>query len=1156
VESPRLKIATKNFHFFQSIIGPVSWPTIPEIGLFHVIDRHSSRAYSLKIPCAFHIDDMFRKLISALRKSPPALLVLVLGLGVVFALWQYAAGRSEQKAREQFILHAGDVQHSIRERLATQIDILRGAQGLFAASGEVTRAEWRRYVGALKLGRFPGVQGIGFIRYVPGAEKTDFEHRVQRDASLESSGYPDFSIFPAGKRDAYYPVEYFEPVSPGLKVLGLDHGAYAIGREALERARDTGLPAASGMLVSETDRGHEHEPRFMLVLPVYRQGKPQTTVEERRAALLGFVYARHTVGGLIHNAIGATLLQELKFEVFDGGAIGQAVGEPDHARLLYSTDDATASRTAFRPRFSTESRLEVAGREWVVRFSSIPDSQLGAPDSTLWLIFLGGILLSFAAFAIILILSTERWREAEEMRRQKSLISQVLDALPINIFMKDKDWRFVMVNEQCARLFGVPKEAVVGKSDFDVFPQDVARSLRAYDEEVRAANGMVMREEKLVSGGKEVFALAGKTMITLAGNEEPLLLGFSIDITERKRMESALRESEERFRSILDNSPSVIFVKDLEGRYLLANREHARLVGIDNAKIVGKTDYDCFPKKSADSYRENDRQVLASGSATEFEESVPQGDDLHTYLSVKFPLRNANGEPYAICGISTDITSRLRLEREAAKAHANQLSRALTDAVGEGLVGVDMWHQIVFANPKAQALLGVDEADMLGKKLGDVIRAATAEGDLLTDTTCPAWARVAGGQIFQTDDWSFSRSDGSRFPAGAVIAPIFDNGYVTGSVLSFQDITRRKRVEAALARSEHQQKAFLDNLPEFAWFKDSDGRYVMVNEAVGKACGVAPEEMVGKTDFEFWPQELAEAYRADDRAVMASGEQKCVEEPFEDRDGTRTWIETVKSPVYDEDGRIIGTVGSARNITERKRAEEELMRHVAELARMNAELDEFTYVASHDLQEPLRKLVAFSDWLRRDLGEDLPERAARDVEFITDAANRMQSLVRDLLTLSRTGKTSMVRECIELDDTVDRALNALALRIQDSGAEIVRDPLPQVWGDPTLLTQLYQNLISNAIKFVDHPPPRIYLTAEHLNGEWVFGVKDSGIGIKPEYAKEIFKPFKRLHGRGEYEGSGIGLAVCRKVIERHKGRIWVESEEGFGAHFKFVLQAQ
>ena len=226
----------------------------------------------------------------------------------------------------------------------------------------------------------------------------------------------------------------------------------------------------------------------------------------------------------------------------------------------------------------------------------------------------------------------------------------------------------------------------------------------------------------------------------------------------------------------------------------------------------------------------------------------------------------------------------------------------------------------------------------------------------------------------------------------------------------------------------------------------------------------------------------------------------------------------------------------------------------AELRRQYAELDEFTFVASHDLQEPLRKLIAFGELLPRDVGGDLPTAARNDLRFITDAARRMQTLVQDLLTLSRVGQTALERGRVVLDVCADRALDALAARVNETGAEIVRDALPAVVGDATLLTQLYQNLIGNALKFTQNgTPPRIRLTAKPHDGQWVFGVQDNGIGVPPKYADQIFAPFKRLHSRDQFEGTGIGLAVCRKAVERHGGRIWVEAAPGQGAHFKFTL---
>ncbi len=233
--------------------------------------------------------------------------------------------------------------------------------------------------------------------------------------------------------------------------------------------------------------------------------------------------------------------------------------------------------------------------------------------------------------------------------------------------------------------------------------------------------------------------------------------------------------------------------------------------------------------------------------------------------------------------------------------------------------------------------------------------------------------------------------------------------------------------------------------------------------------------------------------------------------------------------------------------------EEEVARRTEDLARKNQELDEFTYVASHDLQEPVRKLISFSKLLEQDAGDALPERARRDMQFIVEAALRMRNLIQDLLALSRAGRAAMKVEPTRLDECLSHALEALELRIKETHAEIQADALPEVSADKTLMTQLYQNLVGNALKFM--PPgrhPHIRLSATRHGEKWELAVEDNGLGIKREYAERIFKPFQRLHSRGEFEGTGIGLAICKKAVERHGGQIWVESEPGAGSRFKFT----
>lgn len=228
-----------------------------------------------------------------------------------------------------------------------------------------------------------------------------------------------------------------------------------------------------------------------------------------------------------------------------------------------------------------------------------------------------------------------------------------------------------------------------------------------------------------------------------------------------------------------------------------------------------------------------------------------------------------------------------------------------------------------------------------------------------------------------------------------------------------------------------------------------------------------------------------------------------------------------------------------------------------QLSRANAELENFVSVASHDMKEPLRTLVSFSQLLERDLGEDLTDDARTDLKHIRAATRQMQSLVQDLLDLARTSRADLRLEPVDVNECIDEALAMLNGQVEENDVEIERGDLPVVFGDRTLLTHVYQNLLSNAIKFAKPGThPKISLTATNDgNGFFVLGVADRGIGIAKKWRDRVFEPFQRLHGRGEYEGCGIGLAICRKAVGRLGGRIWIEGEENDGSCFKFTVRA-
>ena len=270
------------------------------------------------------------------------------------------------------------------------------------------------------------------------------------------------------------------------------------------------------------------------------------------------------------------------------------------------------------------------------------------------------------------------------------------------------------------------------------------------------------------------------------------------------------------------------------------------------------------------------------------------------------------------------------------------------------------------------------------------------------------------------------------------------------------------------------------------------------------------------------------------------------------KDGNPLWVRINISIAQGIDGstRFLAVI---IDISERKQVDEKLSQVMEELTRSNEELEKFAYVASHDLQEPLRMVSSFARLLENRYKGKLDQDADDFINFAVDGANRMQVLITDLLAYSRVGRWGNEFKEVSSEAVLERALSNLKVVVEQRGAVVTRDPLPVMMGDDSQLAQLFQNLIGNAVKFCEDRTPHIHVSSERRGNKWVFSVRDNGIGIAPEYFERIFLIFQRLHGKQEYPGTGIGLAICRKVAERHGGRIWVESEPGSGSTFYFTI---
>ena len=341
----------------------------------------------------------------------------------------------------------------------------------------------------------------------------------------------------------------------------------------------------------------------------------------------------------------------------------------------------------------------------------------------------------------------------------------------------------------------------------------------------------------------------------------------------------------------------------------------------------------------------------------------------------------------------------------------------------------------------------------------------------------------------------------------------------------------------------------------FLWRLDEGWQVEFVSDSV-KQFGYTPEELLsGQVSWDSitYPEDVprieAEVAEYFQRGVMEFAQ----EYRFITKSGKARWIEGLSKGLKDSNGVVTHVQSIILDVTERKRAEEKLQKMLAELQRSNAELEQFAYVSSHDLQEPLRMISSYVKLLSKRYKGKLDAEADEFIAYTVDGAAHMQTMIEDLLAYSRVGTRGEPFKSTDCKATFEQALANLQVAIEESGAVITHDHLPIVIADASQITQLFQNLISNAIKFSGGEPPVIHSAAEQRGNEWVFSIRDSGIGIAPEFHERIFLIFQRLHGMQDCPGTGVGLAICKKIVDRHGGRIWVESEPGKGATFHFTI---
>ena len=750
---------------------------------------------------------------------------------------------------------------------------------------------------------------------------------------------------------------------------------------------------------------------------------------------------------------------------------------------------------------------------------------------------------------------TEKVKAAEELRQARYFLEKAQEVGKIGHWISTPatEQGELIWSKQTLRIFGL------SEGDFDnkiesfyrlVHPEDLDRVKSAATAAIRNKAPYEIKHRLILPNGS-VRWIHQQAEVTLdQDGNAALLIGVVQDITEARLAEKKLVEDRNLLRAIIDNIPDHIFVKDLEHKQTLSNKAlYTEVFGHDSEEdSQGKTMFEYFDPEVAKMYQDDDRAVMDSGQAVVEREEftfTPTGEKIWL-LTTKVPLRNEAGEITGLVGISRNITEKYLREQEL-KQYSERLTHII-ESITDGFYTLDKNWTVKFWNKEAERLLGRAREDVVGKNLWEVYP-ETEIGPVYQEYYRAVEERksVSFEHFHQaSEQWL----DLNVYPSKE------------GVSVFFKDVTERKlSVEKIrIAKEKYDMVAKATN--DIVWDLDLLNNTINWGEQIKTSLGYT--EITEDTSPEWWTEKL----HPDDRERVNIKLRKSISEQiinwsdeyrFRAASGEFRHIFDRGFLIKDANGNSVRMVGAMQDITEQKKAELLLKQLNAQLSVSNLELERFAYVASHDLQEPLRMVSSFLQLLERKYQQKLDDKAREYIRYSVDGAERMKMLIMDLLDYSRVNANTdeELYEWVDLNTICRDVIATFQQEIEKLDAKIETGILPKVLGNKAQLNRLFQNLVGNALKYHQKDVTvAVEIGTDETATEWIIRVKDNGIGIDERFFEKIFVIFQRLHNKSEFSGTGIGLAICKKIVEKHHGKIWVESKINRGSTFFVSLPKQ
>ena len=811
-------------------------------------------------------------------------------------------------------------------------------------------------------------------------------------------------------------------------------------------------------------------------------------------------------------------------------------------------------------------------------------------------------------------------QENARLAQERDLLRTLFDSLPDNLFIKDRQSRFLTSNLAHVRTLGATRpDEVTGKTDLDIFPAELANQYYGDEQALMESGQPLNREETVVNPrtGEKRWLQTTKIPLRDKNGKVVGVMGINRDITDRKQMEEALRQSRDELeqrvikrtaelsaknaelaqtnearasahrllQAMLDNVPDRIYFKDTESRFIQCNRAVAKRVGVEEPKqVIGKTDFDFYPREKAEEFRKDDQKLIQSGEAllNKTEQVIKPNGEITWSSVTKVPLRDENGKAVGLVGISRDITE--RKQAEEALARERLLLRTLIDNLPDGIYAKDTACRKTLVNPAdLKNLCCKSEAEALGKSDFDFYPRNLAEKFYADDQNV-----LQGQPVINREEYVLDEKGEKRWLMTSKLPLRDQNGKIVGLVGVGRDITHRKQAEEALRQSEERLREVMQHTHCILHSGQVEGLEGWRERALDPVSPFHWDLPVQneETAQEIFPLELAPGeqyqqgwYRTWNRADHIqmnrnSGNALLNDLPFyrnefrcTDKHEVEHWMQQFVTIHKLAENRwqlfCITTDITDLKATESalRSSEEKLRQFTVQLERSNRELQDFAYVASHDLQEPLRKIVVFGERLREKNSEALGPEALDYLERMQKAAGRMQTLINDLLTFSRVTTKAHPFAPANLAEIASEVVNDLEGRIELVKGRVELGTLPVIDAEALQMRQLLQNLIGNALKFRrPEEPPVVKVEAQIIPDPITpakklcrLTVSDNCIGFDEKYLDRIFNVFQRLHTRNEYEGTGMGLAIVRKIALYHGGDITAKSKLGQGSTFILTL---